>query len=142
MNRSMTSHVTLLGVCRWSMIPVMYPFSRLFSIPSTAMVVLQSVNVFLGTTATLATYVIEFLQDDDEVQPPLSISLLLPLPQLIPVMLFTSNFKLFIQSLGGILESPCSGLSVCLQTILSPYRSHYYCMEQSIDLYVSMLNTT
>lgn len=59
--------VHVLMVCRWSMIPVMYPFSRLFSIPSTSMVVLQSVNVFLGTTATLATYVIEFLQEDDEV---------------------------------------------------------------------------
>lgn len=58
--------VLLLFLYGWSMIPVMYPFSRLFSIPSTAMVVLQSVNVFLGTTATLATYVIEFLQDDDE----------------------------------------------------------------------------
>ena len=52
------------------MIPVMYPFSRLFSIPSTAMVVMQSVNIFLGTTATLATYVIEFLQNDDEVMHP------------------------------------------------------------------------
>ncbi|XP_078319655.1 phospholipid-transporting ATPase ABCA1-like isoform X1 [Crassostrea virginica] len=58
--------VLLLFLYGWSMIPVMYPFSRLFSIPSTAMVVMQSVNIFLGTTATLATYVIEFLQNDDE----------------------------------------------------------------------------
>ncbi|XP_061181755.1 phospholipid-transporting ATPase ABCA1-like [Saccostrea echinata] len=58
--------VLLLFLYGWSMIPVMYPFSRLFSIPSTSMVVLQSVNIFLGTTSTLATYVIEFLQADDE----------------------------------------------------------------------------
>ncbi|XP_056020266.1 phospholipid-transporting ATPase ABCA1-like isoform X2 [Ostrea edulis] len=58
--------VLLMFLYGWAMIPLMYPFSRLFSIPSTSMVVLQSVNVFLGTTATLATYVIEFLQADDE----------------------------------------------------------------------------
>ncbi|XP_062578503.1 ATP-binding cassette sub-family A member 7-like [Saccostrea cucullata] len=58
--------ILLLFLYGWSMIPVMYPFSRLFSIPSTSMVVLQSVNIFLGTTSTLATYVIEFLQQDDE----------------------------------------------------------------------------
>jgi len=48
------------------MIPVMYPFSRVFSTPSTAMVVLQSVNVFIGTTTTLATFIIEFLEESDE----------------------------------------------------------------------------
>ena len=49
------------------MIPMMYPFSRLFAVPSTALVVLNSVNVFLGTTSTLATFIIEFLQEDDPV---------------------------------------------------------------------------
>ena len=49
------------------MIPMMYPFSRLFAVPSTALVVLNSINVFLGTTSTLATFIIEFLQEDDPV---------------------------------------------------------------------------
>ena len=49
------------------MIPMMYPFSRLFSVPSTALVSLNSVNVFLGTTSTLATFIIEFLEEDDPV---------------------------------------------------------------------------
>lgn len=141
MNRCMTSHVTLLGVCRWSMIPVMYPFSRLFSIPSTAMVVLQSVNIFLGTTATLATYVIEFLQEDDEVQPPLSISLLLPLPQLIPVMLFTSNFKLFYTKFRGYI-----GITLFWSVHLS--LDNFVPLQKSLLLhgivyrFVRMLNTT
>ena len=49
------------------MIPMMYPFSRLFSVPSTALVSLNAINVFLGTTSTMATFIIEFLQDDDPV---------------------------------------------------------------------------
>jgi len=49
------------------MAPLMYPFTRWFDLPSTAMVVLTSVNIFLGTTSTLATFVIEFLERDDEV---------------------------------------------------------------------------
>ena len=51
----------------WAMIPLMYPFSRLFDVPSTALVVLKSVNIFLGTTATLATFILDFLQEDDAV---------------------------------------------------------------------------
>ncbi|KAH3829025.1 hypothetical protein DPMN_131013 [Dreissena polymorpha] len=50
------------------MIPLMYPFSRVFSVPSTALVTLKSVNIFLGTVSTMATFIIEFLEQDDEVQ--------------------------------------------------------------------------
>jgi hypothetical protein len=49
------------------MIPLMYPFSRVFSVPSTSLVTLKSVNIFLGTVSTLATFIIEFLEEDDEV---------------------------------------------------------------------------
>ena len=49
------------------MIPLMYPFSRLFSVPSTSLVVLKSINIFLGTVSTLATFIIEFLEEDDPV---------------------------------------------------------------------------
>ena len=49
------------------MIPLMYPFSRLFSVPSTSLVVLKSINIFLGTVSTLATFIIEFLEEDDAV---------------------------------------------------------------------------
>jgi hypothetical protein len=50
------------------MIPVMYPFSRYFDIPSTAMVILKSVNIFIGTTSTLAIFVLELLAEEDKVQ--------------------------------------------------------------------------
>jgi len=49
------------------MIPLMYPFSRLFSVPSTALVTLKSVNIFLGTVSTMSTFILEFLEADDEV---------------------------------------------------------------------------
>lgn len=49
------------------MIPLMYPFSRLFRIPSTAMVTLKSVNIFLGTVSTLSTFILEYLAEDDRV---------------------------------------------------------------------------
>ncbi|KAL3869286.1 hypothetical protein ACJMK2_041989, partial [Sinanodonta woodiana] len=57
--------VALLFLYGWASIPMMYPFSRVFSIPSTALVVLKSVNIFLGTTSTLATFILEFLENDD-----------------------------------------------------------------------------
>lgn len=50
------------------MIPVMYPFSRYFDIPSTAMVILKSINIFIGTTSTLAIFVLELLAEEDKVQ--------------------------------------------------------------------------
>lgn len=58
--------VALLFLYGWAMIPLMYPFSRVFSVPSTALVTLKSVNIFLGTVATLSTFIIEFLEEDDE----------------------------------------------------------------------------
>ncbi|XP_060560202.1 phospholipid-transporting ATPase ABCA1-like [Ruditapes philippinarum] len=58
--------VALLCLYGWSMIPLMYPFSRVFSVPSTSLVTLKSVNIFLGTVSTLATFIIEFLEEDDE----------------------------------------------------------------------------
>ncbi|XP_071145778.1 phospholipid-transporting ATPase ABCA1-like isoform X2 [Mytilus edulis] len=58
--------IVLLILYGFAMTPLMYPFTRFFSVPSTAMVVLTSVNIFLGTTSTLATFIIEFLERDDE----------------------------------------------------------------------------
>ncbi|CAG2233421.1 ABCA1 [Mytilus edulis] len=49
----------------WDLV-MMYPFSRYFSVPSTAMVILKSVNIFLGTTSTLAIFVLELLAEEDQ----------------------------------------------------------------------------
>ncbi|XP_076084448.1 phospholipid-transporting ATPase ABCA1-like isoform X2 [Mytilus galloprovincialis] len=56
----------LLILYGFAMTPLVYPFSRVFNVPSTAMVVLTSVNIFIGTTSTLATFVIDTIGKDDE----------------------------------------------------------------------------
>ncbi|KAL5022830.1 hypothetical protein ScPMuIL_001985 [Solemya velum] len=58
--------VLLLFLYGFAMIPLMYPFSRLFSVPSTALVVLMSINVFLGTVSTLSTFILELMEAEDE----------------------------------------------------------------------------
>ena len=46
---------------------MMYPFSRLFDVPSSAFVALSCMNVFLGTVSTLATFILEVLAQGDKV---------------------------------------------------------------------------
>lgn len=58
--------IALLFLYGWAIIPMMYPFARLFDIPSTAFVSLSCANVFLGTVSTLATFILEMLQADDQ----------------------------------------------------------------------------
>ncbi|GFN96696.1 ATP-binding cassette sub-family a member 1 [Plakobranchus ocellatus] len=58
--------VALLFLYGWSIVPMMYPFSRLFDVPSSAFVALSCMNVFLGTVSTLATFILEVLAQDDE----------------------------------------------------------------------------
>ncbi|XP_076463176.1 phospholipid-transporting ATPase ABCA1-like isoform X2 [Babylonia areolata] len=58
--------VSLLFLYGWAITPMMYPFSRLFSVPSSAFVALSCVNTFLGTVSTISTFILEILQDDDE----------------------------------------------------------------------------
>ncbi|KAL8582197.1 hypothetical protein ACOMHN_004116 [Nucella lapillus] len=57
--------VALLFLYGWSITPMMYPFSRLFSVPSSAFVALSCINIFLGTVSTLSTFILEILQADD-----------------------------------------------------------------------------
>ncbi|KAG8455080.1 hypothetical protein GDO86_001341 [Hymenochirus boettgeri] len=49
----------LLLLYGWSITPLMYPASFLFKIPSTAYVVLTSVNLFIGINGSVATFVLE-----------------------------------------------------------------------------------
>ena len=42
----------------------MYPTSYLFKVPSSAFVVLASVNLFIGTVSTVSTFVLELFDDD------------------------------------------------------------------------------
>uniref|UniRef100_A0A8C5WYA4 ATP binding cassette subfamily A member 1 n=1 Tax=Laticauda laticaudata TaxID=8630 RepID=A0A8C5WYA4_LATLA len=49
----------LLLLYGWSITPLMYPASFIFKIPSTAYVVLTSVNLFIGINASVITFVLE-----------------------------------------------------------------------------------
>ncbi|XP_064626259.1 phospholipid-transporting ATPase ABCA1-like isoform X3 [Lineus longissimus] len=57
--------VSLLLLYGWAIIPMMYPFCYVFSVPSSAFVALSSINIFIGMTSTIATFIIELLEYDD-----------------------------------------------------------------------------
>lgn len=42
----------------------MYPASFVFGVPSTAYVVLTCVNLFIGINGSVATFIMELLEDD------------------------------------------------------------------------------
>uniref|UniRef100_A0A8C3FS21 ABC transporter domain-containing protein n=1 Tax=Chrysemys picta bellii TaxID=8478 RepID=A0A8C3FS21_CHRPI len=60
---NLPSLVLLLFLYGWSITPLMYPASFLFSIPSTAYVVLTCVNLFIGINGSVATFVLELFTD-------------------------------------------------------------------------------
>ncbi|XP_072578142.1 phospholipid-transporting ATPase ABCA7 isoform X1 [Vulpes vulpes] len=53
----------LLLLYGWSITPLMYPASFVFSVPSTAYVVLTCVNLFVGINGSMATFVLELFSD-------------------------------------------------------------------------------
>uniref|UniRef100_A0A8C9V6W6 ABC transporter domain-containing protein n=1 Tax=Scleropages formosus TaxID=113540 RepID=A0A8C9V6W6_SCLFO len=55
--------VLLLILYGWSITPMMYPASFVFSVPSTAYVVLTSINLFIGINGSVATFVMELFDD-------------------------------------------------------------------------------
>uniref|UniRef100_A0A2R5LC21 Putative lipid exporter abca1 n=1 Tax=Ornithodoros turicata TaxID=34597 RepID=A0A2R5LC21_9ACAR len=59
--------ILLLLLYGWSSIPLMYPSSFVFSVPSSAFVALACCNLFIGIVSTVSTYVLE-LFDDEELQ--------------------------------------------------------------------------
>ncbi|XP_077331315.1 phospholipid-transporting ATPase ABCA1 isoform X4 [Lithobates pipiens] len=54
----------LLLLYGWSITPLMYPASFVFNIPSTAYVVLTSVNLFIGINGSVATFVLELFTNN------------------------------------------------------------------------------
>lgn len=50
-------------VYSWASIPLMYPTTYFFSIPSSAFVALACLNVFIGIVTTLSTYILELFTD-------------------------------------------------------------------------------
>lgn len=57
--------VLLLLLYGWSSIPLMYPASFVFEVPSSAFVALACLNVFVGLVSTVSTYVLELFDDEE-----------------------------------------------------------------------------
>ncbi|XP_025920538.1 ATP-binding cassette sub-family A member 7 [Apteryx rowi] len=60
---NLPSLVLLLLLYGWSITPLMYPASFVFSIPSTAYVALTCINLFIGINGSVATFVLELFVD-------------------------------------------------------------------------------
>lgn len=58
----MCSPVTCLP--SWSITPIMYPASFWFEVPSSAYVFLIVINLFIGITATVATFLLQLFEHD------------------------------------------------------------------------------
>uniref|UniRef100_A0AAX7W198 ABC transporter domain-containing protein n=1 Tax=Astatotilapia calliptera TaxID=8154 RepID=A0AAX7W198_ASTCA len=56
--------ILLLIFYGWAITPMMYPFSFIFSVPSTAYVVLTCINLFIGINSSVATFIMELFDDD------------------------------------------------------------------------------
>uniref|UniRef100_A0A3Q1GHF5 P-type phospholipid transporter n=1 Tax=Acanthochromis polyacanthus TaxID=80966 RepID=A0A3Q1GHF5_9TELE len=57
--------ILLLVFYGWAVTPMMYPASFIFSVPSTAYVVLTCINLFIGINGSIATFVMELFDDDN-----------------------------------------------------------------------------
>ncbi|KAM9335582.1 phospholipid-transporting ATPase ABCA1 [Symphorus nematophorus] len=57
--------ILLLALYGWSITPMMYPASFIFSVPSTAYVVLTCINSFIGINGSIATFVMDLFEDDN-----------------------------------------------------------------------------
>ncbi|XP_076880509.1 ATP-binding cassette, sub-family A (ABC1), member 7 [Brachyhypopomus gauderio] len=62
--KNLPALVLLLLLYGWSITPLMYPASFFFSVPSTAYVVLTSINLFIGINGSVATFVLELFVDE------------------------------------------------------------------------------
>lgn len=49
---------------RWAVIPMMYPASFLFDVPSTAYVALSCANLFIGINSSAITFVLELFENN------------------------------------------------------------------------------
>nr|XP_057928387.1 phospholipid-transporting ATPase ABCA1 isoform X2 [Doryrhamphus excisus] len=63
-NNNLPALILLLLFYGWSITPLMYPASFIFSIPSTAYVFLTCINLFIGINGSIATFVLELFEDE------------------------------------------------------------------------------
>nr|XP_036853988.1 retinal-specific phospholipid-transporting ATPase ABCA4 isoform X3 [Manis javanica] len=56
--------VALLMLYGWAVIPMMYPASFLFDVPSTAYVALSCANLFIGVNSSAITFILDLFEDN------------------------------------------------------------------------------
>ncbi|XP_030630578.1 retinal-specific phospholipid-transporting ATPase ABCA4 [Chanos chanos] len=56
--------IALLMLYGWSVTPMMYPMSYIFSIPSTAYVSLSCINLFIGINSSAITFILELFENN------------------------------------------------------------------------------
>uniref|UniRef100_A0A672YZA7 ATP-binding cassette, sub-family A (ABC1), member 4b n=1 Tax=Sphaeramia orbicularis TaxID=375764 RepID=A0A672YZA7_9TELE len=56
--------IALLLLYGWSVTPLMYPMSYIFSIPSTAYVSLSCINLFIGINSSAITFILELFENN------------------------------------------------------------------------------
>ncbi|KAF7692268.1 hypothetical protein HF521_009878 [Silurus meridionalis] len=56
--------ITLLSLYGWSVTPMMYPMSYVFSVPSTAYVSLSCINLFIGINSSAITFILELFENN------------------------------------------------------------------------------
>uniref|UniRef100_A0A670J9Y3 P-type phospholipid transporter n=1 Tax=Podarcis muralis TaxID=64176 RepID=A0A670J9Y3_PODMU len=56
--------IALLLLYGWAIIPMMYPLSCFFSVPSTAYVALSCINLFIGINSSAITFVLELFENN------------------------------------------------------------------------------
>ncbi|XP_056600911.1 ATP-binding cassette sub-family A member 2 isoform X1 [Triplophysa dalaica] len=60
--------ISLFLLYGWSITPIMYPASFWFEVPSTAYVFLIVINLFIGITATVATFLLQLFERDKDLK--------------------------------------------------------------------------
>ncbi|XP_024909744.1 retinal-specific ATP-binding cassette transporter-like [Cynoglossus semilaevis] len=56
--------ITLLLLYGWSVTPMMYPLSYVFSVPSTAYVSLSCINLFIGINSSAVTFILDLFENN------------------------------------------------------------------------------
>ncbi|XP_072306658.1 retinal-specific phospholipid-transporting ATPase ABCA4-like isoform X1 [Eucyclogobius newberryi] len=56
--------ISLLMLYGWSVTPMMYPWSYLFSVPSTAYVSLSCINLFIGINSSAITFILDLFESN------------------------------------------------------------------------------
>nr|XP_005307614.1 retinal-specific phospholipid-transporting ATPase ABCA4 isoform X2 [Chrysemys picta bellii] len=60
--------IALLLLYGWAIIPMMYPASYLFNVPSTAYVALSCLNLFIGINSSAITFILELFENNPSLQ--------------------------------------------------------------------------